>query len=405
MNNPYVIAGNATVLPSNTLINFCSVNPAPGAIGWGTLNDAVRFYLWKPTELSHFTIDALGDPGVGKSWNIELALYDTTDTEVAALSATISNGVLTASCTTGTRMRAEPGYYVVIRSTPSGSPATLTRLSWAFVCDSLGAPFIQLPIAGVNPSITLDRYLGVFSGQYTPVGSVGPASIGRCSVPIRVKALYANTRDAPGSGNQWVYTLYVNGASTGVTVTHAGLGLHAETTGLDILIPADAEVYYLCRPTSSPTLTYHMLTMLAVPQEPGHYPVSVSTGAVSNAANGYSRAFSTYTNTAATDANPRNITPANLMLRLKQHRCRVSTNPGGVGKAWDNRLRQSGNNLNSLVTIPNGSTSASDLTNVDSLFGPKKVSLQIAPVSTPAAITEHYYSMASYVAPACPLML
>ncbi len=406
MNNPFLFGGNATVVPSTTLVNFCSLNPAPGAVGWGTGNAAARFYIRKPCEVSHWTVWGQGDPGAGNSWDIELVAYDSSDTEKGSLVATLSNGVLTDSSAVGDRIRLNPGDYIVLRSTPTSGPSALTRLTWCFIMDHIGVPYIQLPVASINPSTSAVRYAGSFFGQYVPSASVGASNVGRCSVAMRVKELHIDVREAPGVGKTWTAVLFVNGSSTGITVSITGNVLHAETTGLDILVPADAEIYYRFTPAVSPQLTYHMLNMVAIPVAPGHYPISISTGAVTNSATGWSRGLSTYTNiTASTNGINRNITPAKMGVYFKNHRCRVSTDPGGAGKKWDNRLRSNGSNLNSLVSITNGNTSAEDLTNIDYVFDAKGIEVEIAPASTPAAITTHYYSMASYIPPAVPLML
>lgn len=404
MLTPYTISGNVTVMPSTSAVNYCSLTPAPGAVGWGTSNVTARSYITVACEIANLTLNAVSDPGAGKSYAIEIEVNSGAKT---GLTATISNGVLTAN-SGSSHVRLEPGDYICVKSTPAGTPATMTRLAWSFSVDSLGSPQEMLFVAAVNPAISAVRYAHVFTGQYVPTATVNVANVGKSAIRMKVNGLRLDLRDAPGAGKSWTLTLYVNGAATAATVTITGAGtVTGSISGLNVQIAEGDEVYYRYDPAGSPTLTYHMITLTFTPENEGEYPISVSTSSVINSATGWTRAISTFTSeTTTADTNPKCTLPNGQRVHFRKHRCYVDVNPGGVGKQWETRLRVNGVNQNSSVAITNGNTSGVDSSNIDSVFGGTNlISLQITPTSTPAAITNHYYCMASYTPRTAPCMI
>lgn len=228
-----------------TTTNATTFAPAHGYTGSDTIEADVETIITTAGTINNLFVRLSLAPGGGQSRAITIRKNagDTT------LTATVSESDKTADDTVNS-FTVVAGDRIAVKIVSSASPAAAgTQVGIAFVPDSANQ-FMTASATDLNLSNSATRFLHFSAGDHTP--SATETDVQDLTNYSTAKSMRVLLSGSPGAGNNYQFTLRVNGKDTDLTVTISD----AATSGV---ITADVEltnkdlISISSVPTSSPT--------------------------------------------------------------------------------------------------------------------------------------------------------
>lgn len=400
-----VILSSTSASPSTTIVNY--INPfASQAHSWASsLGASNVFFLKNACRITKLTVDLETAPGAGKSWVFRLHKNNTTDlNNSVTIADTATQGF---DITSVDKLAA--GDYIQLKCTPSGTPTTSAVYRWSFEIETFNNQFFT--VGGSNsllPSGSVRSYFHPLSAHSLNASTTESNSVRAYLSGDYILNYIRYYGGTPGAGNTWTYSVYKNGAEEASSIgAVTGGSSIVVVSGLNISFQAGD--YFTISIIPSGTLplaapSHVSASMAFTSVNSGETFVSASPISLSTSATTW---FRTYwpgvAGSTTSETNSKLIIPKNSTIYMKNFRAVVSVAPG-TGKSWTFSVRKNAAAANNSIQITGaGTTTGSDLTNIDRYNSLDYISSQVVPASTPAAANGVLYAT-MYIPPENPMM-
>ena len=322
-------------------------------------------------------------PGVGKSWTLKLRRagsgnHSSTTTAIGC----IVSGTSTEGSDLLNWVNVEPGDTIYLEVSPSGTP-TACKMWWSvrFKSREASKSIVSLcvPIAMHQ---TNTQYYPLMSGQVSTNALTASQATQVIPTNGTLDYLEAFLSTAPGSGNDYVITLYVNGAPTGVTATISGTA----TSGSDLIhnqsVSAGDLVYYQVVPVSTPSSSRVNIGMRFTADVDGESIVMTkSLDIVDNVTTEYTQASGSYTafSWTSTELNTYQMSGGSVLKNLYVY----GEVAPGAGNSNIVTLRKEGVPTSLTCTLNDAENVDSDLVNEVTVSAGERLSLEHNPDGNP----------------------
>lgn len=344
--------------------------PVPAA---GTFS---KLYVRFPTALA-----------AGTSYTVALMLNGSP----TSLSAQVTDAGLVASDTSNT-VAVVVGDLVSFRITPSGTPASQTRMQVGVVFDAT--------TSGESPIFSIGTTASTTGTVYAPVGirrAFGtPENVRSTVVPTAgvLDNLYVQLATAPGVGKSHVLTMMVNGVATSQACTISDNATTCNNT-TDVTLAAGDTISIRQVPSGTPAATAIKFSNNFIPTTNGESVMLALSDVTSATVNNFVFTSGIVAN-EATESDAYSIAP--IAFTWKKLYLDYNTAPGaGNSRAFYGRINAATTTLTADVTGTN--TTANDTTNSDAVAAGDLMNWVTTPVSTPDAPVLMRVSAVMYIAP------
>lgn len=375
--------------PANPQYATVTDGGARNAGSGGSTLDAFSIPIAAAGTVQELQIKLSSAPGAGKSWTFA----------IGSVSVTIS-GTATTGTATGTQ-HYNAGDPIIVTVTNSGDPSiTVVHARTKFLPDTAdqfcyGGTFLGSSLGSPNGP---PYYTGLLHGRAGNTFDAGPGASNTSIAPIAgtVRSLYVRAASAPGGGGSWVFTIYKNGTSTGITATMSGSSQTASATGLSLAVAAGDYLALKADKTSSPSdINWVSYGTCFEPAVAGQF-LWCNSGGNDTLGTDYSRIMGnacinsgTLTAISATESDVQMAAPADLSWGAMA--IVIQTARGGP-ITWTTRLNGADGGI--TVTVPTGSTAAVVGTGLDAIVAGDLLDIKRVPGSGAFETGAHAWSTA-----------
>lgn len=326
--------------------------------------------------LTNFQVRLSGSPGAGKSYTFTVMVNGSDSTLTVTISETDTTSTLDTSTVSITA-----GDYVTVKMVASGTP-TARNCAWGAEFDSGSGGAIIVGAKGDSSDASDPKYsrlFGVGGGWNATEANVRQVS----SVAGNLKNLRVRLTVAPGVATSRVFTVYLNGSPTALTLTIA----NTDTTGADttntVAIVAGDLISLQADRISLATATEQGWGVELDPTTDGESPIMyniTNTTIMSNTATEFSHPCGNIQEVVTTETQVNAL--ATIAFTWKNLYVRLETAPGaGNSLTLSNRVEAGDGAL--TVTVSGTDQSGNDVSNSNSVTAAQFVCMKSVPVSSP----------------------
>lgn len=355
--------------------------------------NATYFSSWTGTEnfrstvvgsaftLSAFYIQVDVAPGVGNSYTFTVMKNGA----ATALEVVVSGASISGADNTNTVSFAV-GDTVSLRSTPGGTPTSLSLVSWNLMATSTDLTMPLLTSSG-SPSASVTSYSTVTGGHASATGWNTTESSVQMIVPTSgtINNFYARLSTAPSSGRSWQFTIMHNGSASSLDLTIANTNTAGNDITNSIAVSAGDTLTIRAIPTGTPaTSTSTSFGLKFTPTTPGESFFGYGTATPPSATlTNYDNVLGAGNNAWVPNENNRTMILG--PYTLKKVYVKLVTAPGGAASRTFT-IRKAGADTALAVTLTGAAVSGNTASDVAYAQG-ETITLQSAIASGPAAAT------------------
>jgi len=386
-----VLFGSDNSSPDSVAVSYNCINAVVFS-SWSANQNLRNIVMPGPVTLSSYYLQTDIAPGVGSSYAF---------TVMKNGSATALEVVIADNATSGTdsthSVNFAAGDVVSLRSTPIGTPATLSVQSWNILVQTSNqtAPVLSMS-GGASTSVT--NYGVLSGGQAQPSGWSATESDMQIVVPTSgtLKSLYNTLSAAPGLGKSYQYTLMVNGVASSLQTTIANSATTANDTVNTVSVSAGDTITLRCVPSGTPSSATPSFSMLFAPTVDGESFFGFGSSIAPLTGTSYEQPLGLGTNAwSANEANrPMTFGPYTITKMY----VKINTAPG-AGTSRTFTLRKAAANTALATTISDANTTGNVASTVTFTQG-QQVTIQSSVTGSPATATGGVHAgFLVYIAP------
>jgi hypothetical protein len=314
--------------------------------------------------------------GATKSWTITLF--------VNGIASALTTQVVDAATTNFDIAHTVPvnrGDTVCMQIVPANTPSgvnTAAQISLAFdAAANQSAIFAHASCSGAATN-----YAGF--GNAVTAGAVENVVSCIISTSGTLDRLYVNMSAAPGAGKSFTFTIFKNGASTGVTCQVSTAALNSSDLSNSITVVAGDLISIQSVPSGAPSTTTAKISMRWAPTIDGEsLQFCIDTTALSSSAARYLNVNGNSIN-SATETDFENLAPTIFVAKKLQVAHLIA--PGGTAsRNYIFRANETSPSGTLTATIANTNTTASDIVNGYTTVAGDRLAFMTTPTNTPAA--------------------